>query len=240
MAVTTTVQQILDAAYAKSLKNRPGTIATESTELLQVVQRALNGIYALAARINPLFFASSSNVTLAAGSWARPETAESIFRIEGGTVAPTTPAVATGAEVVVVPFDDRQAESGKPAVYRYGQKFFTAGNASDPVNNDLMFYYSKRPSTLSALTSTLDAMWTEQFNELLVLEVAIYLALKDTRGDEIGVLSQDRDRWANQFMAFLEHEVAIERRRHGHIRRFNTETLVPLNRLLAGGNAAVG
>lgn len=234
MAVTTTVQDILDGAYSKSTKNRPGTIATEATELVDVVQRSINGLYAIAARVNPLFFASTQNVTLATG-WARPETAESVFRVEGGTNPPTTPNVATGTEVVVVPFDDRAAEPLKPAVYRYGQKYYTAGNALDPVNNDLMFYFSKRPSTLTVVASVLDAQWVEQFNELLMLEVAIYLALKDNRGDEVMLLKQERDRWATQFLAFLEHETANERRRTGHIRRINTEMLQSFGRMLAGG-----
>jgi hypothetical protein len=227
MAVTTTVQDIFEAAYSRSTQNMPGTIATESTELLAVVQRALDGCYAMAARINPTFFAASASVTPpgAATPWARPETAESIFRIEDN---------ADASEVVVVPYDDRTAESGLAAVYEWGQGFYEAGNAGDPdpATVTLDFYYSKRPDTLTAITDTLDDMWTEQFNELLVLEVAIYLATKDgaaqSRGNEMQVFVAERLRWANRFTAFLEHATPIQRRRYGHVRRFNTEAMLPV------------
>lgn len=322
MAVTTTPQMILDAAYAKSMKNKPGTIATETTELLQVVIRALRGIYAFAARVNPTFFAVKEPVNESTGTWPRPANAESVFRIEGqvpvaaaavagantgngtvGSIAATRLGVAetitltatavptvfsvvgsvTGAladatvgtaytssvigflisagsaafvendsftiavtletaEVVLVPFDDRKAEEGKPSLYAFGQTYHAAGNATDPLGS-LDFFYSKRPSDPASLGATLDELWTEQFNELLVLETAIYLAVKDAgsgREAEMAALKLDRDHWAKLFVAFLEHADANERRRYGHIRRINTSTLVPLSSILAGGTAAVG
>ena len=237
MAVTTTPRMILTAAYSKSMKNKPGTIATESTELLQLVIRATRGLYAFAARINPTFFAESADVAFSAPGWARPQTAESVFRIEA--LGSTVPATAAGTEIVVVPFDDRTAESAMPGVYQIGQIYRSAGNAADPTGGSLRFFYSKRPTDPATLDATLDALWVEQFNELLSLEVAIYLATKDERAGELNALIGDRDRWAQMFVAFLEHETANERRRWGHIRRFNTNTLVPVGSLLAGGSKAV-
>jgi hypothetical protein len=232
MAVTTTPQDILEAAYAKSLKNRAGTIATETTELLQVVIRALRGLYAFAARINPAFFGDTATVAEASG-WPRPPGAESVFRIEFNA--------SPNAEVVVVPFDDRTAEEGLPAVYSFGQYYQSAGNALDPTTEALDFYYAKRPDDPASVTATIDPLWVEQFNELLILEVAIYLAQKDLgesgRADELKVLMADRDRWLNLFVAHLEHETANERRRSGHVRRFNTNWMVPLNSLVAGGTS---
>ncbi len=235
MPVTTTPRMILEGAYAKSTKNKPGTIATESTELLQVVIRSMRGLYAVAARVNPTFFAEEATVAAVSGAWPRPELAESIFRIERTTTT-TGGTGSAGDEVVVVPFDDRKAESGIGAVYRIGQNFKSAGNAPDPTGGDLKFFYSKRPTDPANLDATLDALWTEQFNELLILEVAIYLALKDARADEVVALRSDRDTWVRLFVAFLEHSEVNERRRHGHVRRFNTNTLVPITSLLAGGS----
>jgi hypothetical protein len=223
MAVTTTVQMILNAAYSRSTQNNPGTIATESTELLAVVQRALDGCYAFAARINPTFFAETADVVGAAGIWVRPELAESIFLIEE----------ADATEVVVVPYNDRTAEELLPSLYEFGQNFYKAGNAADPGDTDsLTFYYAKRPDTLTTLDDTLDAMWREQFNELLVNEVAIYLATKDgaaqSRANELQVFVAERLRWANRMSAHLEHATANLRRRYGHVQRFNTEALLPI------------
>lgn len=225
MAVITTVQDILEIAYSKSTQNNPGTIATESTELLNVVQRMLDGCYAIAARINPIHFAEKATVAGAAGAWPRPEGAESIFQLQDN---------ADDSEIVVVPWDDVTAESGIAAVYEWGQSFYPAGNANDPdpALDSINFFYSKRPTLLTTLTDVLDTLWEEQFNELLALEVAIYLATKDMgtqgRDGELKVYDAERTKWANRFIAFLEHSTANVRRRHGHIRRINTNTLVPL------------
>jgi hypothetical protein len=229
MAVTTTVQNILDGAYGKSLKNKPGSIATESSELLSVVIRAMQGLYAYAARINPTFFAESAAVAYSAPGWARPQTAEAIFRIENPSAV----------EVVVVPYDQRSAEPGMPAVYRFGQIFRPASASSpNPQSGNLTFFYAKRPTSPANLAATLDALWAEQFNELLMLEVALYLALKDGRADEMPRLATQRDQWLKLFTAFLEHETVNERRAYGHIIRFNSPTLVPLTALLAPSQAA--
>ena len=227
MAVTTTVQDILNAAYSRSTQNNPGTIATESTELLAVVQRAIDGCYAFAARINPTFFGDTLAVTPPGAStpWARPEAAEAIFRIEDD---------ADDSEVVVVPYDDRTAESGLAAVYEWGQAFYEAGNAGDPdpATDTLNFFFAKRPDTLTVVGDTLDSMWREQFNELLVVEVAIYLATKDgaaqSRQNELQVMVAERLRWANRFAAHLEHATTNLRRRYGHVQRMNTEALLPI------------
>lgn len=226
MAVTTTALDILIGAYARSSKNTPGTIATEATELLTLVWRAMAGLYAFAARLNPTFFADATDVAFSGTGWLRPAAAESVFRIED----------ASGHEIIVVPLDDRQADVGLPAVYRWGQVYRSAGNATDPTAGSLRFFYATRPAPLPTLTDPLDALWTESYNALLIDEVAIYLALKDGRLEELDALTGSRDRWAQLFAAFLEHETANERRRFGTVRRIATNTLVPIGSLLAGGS----
>lgn len=220
-----TVQQILTGAYGHSTKNTPRRIATEETELFQMVIRATRGLYSFAARVNPIFFATTSTVTGVAGAWTRPVDAESIFRIEDDD----------DAEVAVVPFDDKTAEPSMPAVYELGQVFRTGGAAIDPAaTDDLTFFYSKRPTSPASLSDSIDASWPEQFNELLMLEVAIYLALKDGRGDELPTLMTARDKEVQLYVAFLEHATVNMRRRWGTIQRFNSPTLVPLMSILAG------
>jgi len=322
MAVTTTPTDLIEAAYAKSMKNNPGQIATETTELLQVVVRMLRKFYSIAARVNPLYFADTEVVapTASGDGWTRPEGAESIFRIEkkkagtpvytadntgdgvvtvtvgpdavlgayvlectaeagnGGTFKLTDPAgviaaadvavgtlhtttgelnvlVADGAEdwdtgdiititvtdqeVVVVPENDRGAESGLPAVYRKGKTFYAAGNTYDPVEtalgDSLTFWYSKRPDDPASVDGVVDLSWEEAYNELVILEIALYLSNKDGRNEEMAQLASERDEWLRLFIMFLEHETSNERRRYGHLRRFNTQSLVPLNDLMIGG-----
>ena len=230
MAVTTTPEELMEAAYSKSTKNNPGAIATESTELFELVIRMLRKFFSVAARVNPLYFAGSSVVAApgAATGWDRPEGAESVFRIEE----------AGGTEVVVVPHDDRACESGLPAVYRLGKSYYTAGNAGDPdpATDALTFWYSRRPTDPTNFTSVIDSQWEEAYNELVVLEIAAYLAHKDGRAEELQMLIKDRDEWLRLFIMFLEHETSNERRRYGHLRRFNTQSLVPISDLLVGGS----
>ncbi len=222
--MATTVQQILDMAYAKSMQNNPGIIATESVELLGVVQRMLDGCFAVAARVNPIMFAETADVTPAANAWARPADAESIFLVEK----------ASGDVVAVVPYDDQSAESALPSIYEYGQAFYTARGMTDPddTTDVLTFYYARRPDILTAVTDTLDAMWPEQFNELLALHVAKYLATKDSgtdgRTQELTVLTGEITAWANRYIAFLEHATSNTRKRHSHMKRINTYSYIPI------------
>ncbi|MCL7965369.1 MAG: hypothetical protein M8858_08125, partial [marine benthic group bacterium] len=75
--------------------------------------------------------------------------------------------------------------------------------------------------------------WREDFNELLILEVAIELSAKDGRTDEVAALMQDRNGWLVQFVSFLQHSTSGLRRRHGHRKHINIEQLLPL---VAGGS----
>lgn len=241
--MATTVQQVLDAAYGRSKKNDPGVDASETGELLPLVKRSMYGIFALAARVNPTLLAASEVISPGAGGWSRPSLAELVWRIEGqGTSGGN---VSDGDKVIVVPQDDLEADTTQPAVYRYGGVYYPAGNANDPNTTDeLEFFYAKRPefgtgddATADTLDDELDPLWPEFYNDLVILDVAIYLALKDDRRAEVGALRDERDHWARLFIAFLEHETANVVRRKGKIRRFTQETLVPISELLAGGSS---
>lgn len=225
--MSTTPQQILNGAYGKSTKNQPGTIATEATELLAVVTRALRGLYAAAARVSPSFFGIVVTVPKDAGtsSWPRPTDAESVFRAE----------LPDGSPVAIVPFDDRTVESALPSIYPMGSSYYPAGLPTDPAG-DLRLYYSKLPDAPAGLATTIDGTWPEQFNELLILETAIYLATKDGgsgRESELQVLLQDRNRWLALFVAHLEHATAGMQRRWA-LRPTDLQGLMPL---LAGAAA---
>ena len=226
MAATTTVQDILDGAYAQSTKNQPGTIADEATELFGVVQRKLQGLYAFAARVNPLHFAIQDDVTGVGGVWERPEAANAIIRIED----------ASFVEVVVVPFDDRLAADPKPALYEFGGNFIVSPLQDSPPGDtdDLTFWFSKRPDEPNPadLTGVLDPDWDDAYNDLLIFEVAIYLAMKDGRSEEVTMLKAERNTWAQIFASYLQHSTANLQRRFGHQRVINVETLLPM---LSGG-----
>lgn len=225
----TTAQDIIEAAYAKSAKNRPGTIANESVELVGLVNRAMQGLYSFAARINPTFFAEEQLLDPTASGWPRPGAAEMVYRIEK----------TDGAEVKVVPFNDRRIAHPKPAVYAFAQHYRSAGNANDPTSEQLRFFYGRAPNPVANIPDPLDGQWQERFNELLVLEVAIYLGIKDAqagREAEVAHHKEERDRWAILFASFLEHETVGAMSARGHVQKFNTQSLVPIGSLLAGGS----
>lgn len=222
MPVTTTPQDIITAARLRSIKP---TSATDATELKEVVVRALRGIYSVAARVNPFFFGDTETVVFGSGGWARPANSESIVRVELETEG--------GAEVAVTELDDKLAEAGMPSVYRFAQKYRTVGRANDPeAADDLVFWFAKIPDTPANIAAPLDQTWVEHFNELLILETAIYLALKDRRFDEVGELKPARNDWARLFIQFLEHETVTISRRFGQFNRYTVADLLPM---LAGG-----
>ncbi len=212
----TTPRDILIAAYGLSNQNQPETIASESTELLDVVVRAGRGLWAFAARINPEFFGATVDVPFAAPGWARPGTAELVWRIENPV----------GKEVVVVPRSDLKADLARPAVWTLGQIYRSAGNPLDPINGNLTFFYSQVFPKPDTLDTAISALWPTQYDQLLILEAGLYLALKDGRGDEMGSLSGQRDSWAQLFAAFLEHETTNRVYRYGSVRTFNVPALI--------------
>ncbi len=207
---------IIAAAIGRSTKNRSDILADNATELLRVVKASLSGAYSIAAEVNPQFFGVAESIAFAAGGWARPVEAENIFRIQNPALA----------EVVVVPYDDQAAETAKPAVYHFGQKFITAGNAGDPIAGNLTFFYSKRAPAIATIDTAIEAAWPSQYDELLVGDIATYLSLKDGRTDEARTLAEERNRWLVLFVKFLEHETTNTRHRFGHRRTFNTQSIV--------------
>lgn len=212
----TTGQEIIEAGYGKSTKNRPATIATDGVELLGVLNRAIAKYFSKLARANPVLIADAATVTFNVG-WTRPAAAASIMRIE------TT----TGSEVKVVPFNDRLAEATLPSVYRLARTFYSAGNANDPTSGDLVFIYAKFPTMLGSLAAQIDAAWPEFFNECLNLEIALYLANKDGRNDELAGLEAERDEWTKLLLEYAEHETANESRRFDLLNKFQTQARRP-------------
>jgi hypothetical protein len=220
-----TPREIFDAAYSTSKLNQPGTTASETGELLPLLNRSLRGLFAEAARVNRKIFATRATVAYATDGWPRPTGAEMILRIEAGA-GMTAPggAIATGTQIIEVPFDQRNAEPGKPSIYALGQRYYTAGTTMDPTGGSLVFFYSARPATVSTLTSQMDALWPTQFDSLLVLDVAVYLARKDggeRRMAELAAFGEEYQREHARFIQWLEHESLTEVKMYGHYNRIN-------------------
>lgn len=232
--MATTVEQLIRAAYATSRKNQPGVTASDTGELLPLVQRTLRGLFAEGARINREFFGARRVVAFDAtvGGWKRPVGTDSISLILSGTGATRGDgaALALGTRVADVPFDQRWTEPGLPSGYWYGQVFYPSGNAPDPVGGNLEIYCSTRPRDLSGLIGdpggTIDPLWPEEYNTLLILKVAAYLARKD--GDRDAEVASFEAEYATEFarfQQFLTFETITEVRSSGHFNRVNTPGL---------------
>lgn len=211
-----TVRDLLDAAYNRSKYNQPGLMATEATELLKVVQRSLRKRFAQAVRVNRFYFGVTTTVAAAAGKWLRPADAASIYRIEHGTVP-----------VVVVDFEDPNAEKGEPSVYEFGQAFHPVAASGLAGTEALTFSYSRRASVPQNINAAVDPAFPADFHDLLILDVAIYLAQKDGRMPEVQALMAERAEWEQLYAHALEHATPSLRKRNGKAQQFNTHRMEP-------------
>ncbi|HJX74918.1 MAG TPA: hypothetical protein VJ247_01095 [Gaiella sp.] len=191
-----TPNDILAAALAFSTKNRPEWITSKSGELVETVMRAMRGLYLFGASVNPSYFAEKADVAAAAGSWARPATANAVILIRN-------PA---GQEVIVVPENQQDADRSRPALFQRGLQYFGAGGPLDPVAGALTFTYAKKATKPATADAAFDASWNTDFDGLLATETAIYLAIQDGRIDEASAYVGSRDAWAKQFAAWLDIE----------------------------------
>lgn len=198
-----TVQEILNAAYAKSLYNRSLNV-TEGAAVVGVVARALLKYVVQGAAINPEFFGDAVAIPEVAGTWARPADAISVYWVED----------AAGEQVIVLTTWDRRAHEFEPAIHLVGRLYQGVGQSTDPTGS-LTFYYVPEPELPAALADEVDANWPEAFNNLLILEVMIHLASQEksrmVEGGDLAKWQADLATEVAIFEAFLRQETV----RHG-------------------------
>lgn len=225
-----TPRQILAAAYTRSKRNKGSADIDEATEGVRLVQYALDRLYTLTARINPEYFLADLTVSINSGKWALPSKVESLLRIER----------AGGAEVVIVPFDDRAMFAGiKPAVYFSGRGYKSAGNVNDPVAENLNFFFAPGAPVVTIDADIDETAWPAQHSDLLVDECAVYLSLKDVRiGEDLAPLKEERNDKARLYVAHLEHVNRTRVKRTGILPYVPGATIQNALALLAGNGGA--
>jgi hypothetical protein len=205
--VVSIAQDVILAALARSSKNQSTYLATNASELLSALNRSLRGAYAIASRVSPEYVGVIVAVTGVSGVWARPAAAEQVWWVEK----------TNGTEVAVVPPSERAAEAGRPSVYRIGRNYYTVGRTvpvADPTPTEVLnFYAAMRPAALATITDALPATWDDAYDNLLVLDLALYLALKDGRLEELGALRTERQAWLSLYVNFVATESTVLRRR---------------------------
>lgn len=224
-----TYEEIINAAWGLSTKNVPGKTASEHPELTGVVHRSLKAVYQIAASINAPFFGAQQSVAGSGGSWTIPTRAEQVFYIENPS----------GDEVIVVRYDERDVDTQKPAVYQLGLEVFPAGNTPDPdpAADELLFFYAEDPGAApTGVTDSLPTSWDDSHEDLLILQVGIYLARKDSgpRQGELQALIGERDRELARFVRKVESFQSNIVSRFPGRRISNTESIVSHRELLSG------
>lgn len=209
-----TPQEIILAAYGYSKHNTRGKIASEEGELLPLVNRRMAAYFAEAARENQAVFAIRHTKAYSGdvSGWPRPLELESVIGAEFDD----------GETITIVAWDQRHIEPSKPCIYALGQVYYPAGGDNDPTSDDdIVFVGPKVAAVVEALDDSLDALWPRQFSTLIALDVALYLARKDGRQNELDALKAERDDWHARWLLWLGHENAAAAQAHTTQRRAN-------------------
>jgi hypothetical protein len=175
----TIVQTILEAAYARSVVNDPGKLATDQ-ELWEQGSRTFQRLYAVWAASNRDPAASQVILTMAGSppNAALPADVIDVIRCED----------ASGGRVTVCRLDEK--DRGwviAPAVYRLGASLVSRGKTGDPgigpVSGTVYVYVLDTPAAWTGLAVVLDTRFPARFHDLVILELAVYLSIKDDERD---------------------------------------------------------
>lgn len=216
----------ITAAVATSYRNLGDVGADPTTELLGVLTRLFAGYYADAFDQNPAVMGKRANVSWnTSGYWVKPDDQLALYQLK----------TATGVDVFVVPFDDLQAETSEACVYRLGNNYYPAGNANDPSNVALTFYYQPIPPTFTATTDTPPAEWPLHFDQRVVTDLAVYLAGKDGRPDDVQRLQAEASAWADLWRRWLGAADVNTIRRFSVPQQVPTPSVVPVGVRGGGG-----
>lgn len=218
--MATTVNDLIRAAIATSRHNvRDGTAS--DAELIALIGDLLEQYMTEGAALNRRFFGARFVVDFDAelGGWRRPPEATRVDYMLAGTGMQNRSGlpISQGTEIIDLPIDQRSTEQGRPAVYQWGQVWYSAGRPSDPASGELVILGSRRPSRPETVESPIDPLWPEMHNPLLKWNLALYLAQKDGERDaEVALFTRLRDEAHALFVAFLKAESTTEVRAYGH------------------------
>lgn len=199
------VQAIIDAAVTRSASAQPDMLTVDAPELVRIVSRALSNLYLLAARRRSVNFGATATAVLTAGSpsgWPYPADALSVLRVEA-LASVTVSALAEGTEIAVTRLDDQQGMAPMPSVYEFARRLVSCGGADDPVNQDLRIFYAAAAPPLTDTADPLPDALPEQFYPLLELPLAIYIARKEGRADDLAVFQEELATESAYFDAWL-------------------------------------
>lgn len=184
--MSTTVQQIIESAVARSTANDPGKLTVDG-ELIPKLNRRYQSIFARMALVGGDNLVAKTTLTFASSppSVTLPTDIVDIVRLETNA----------GARTYLVPIRDKDRTwVMAPAVFRQGNSIVSLARSGDPIAGDTWtLFYKDAPATLSALSSTLDTRYPVRYEDALVIDLALYMAVKDENRDaqRIGALQNE-------------------------------------------------
>jgi hypothetical protein len=181
--MASTVETIIQLGFSKSSAARPESFEVTS-ELIARVGQCLREMFQVIARENPYVIGTSESVSFDGTGWPRPTDSMRVIKVlaNAGTIA--TPALSTGTEIKIVPYDDQLFYEGYASVTELGQRFISTGQSMDPSSGTLLIVYARAPEIPEAAEDTIDAMFPEFFDDILQTDIAAYLAYKERRKED--------------------------------------------------------
>lgn len=212
-----TAAEYFAQAMSASYRNRGEVLAARVPEMLQQLTLLFRGYYATAAGLNPSAFGKKVAQPWDAGGsrWAFPDDCDTIYLLEQG-----------GQEVVPVPFNDREAEPSEKCVYPLGGYFYKAGLTTDPASSALLIYYAPVPPSFTATGDSPPAEWNEQYDQMVVADLALWLASKDGRPEDVATAEADAKKWAKLYTDWLQRQLTPLVQRYGMPTVVPTQTIV--------------
>ena len=192
-----TAEAIIAVAYGRSKRADPNRGDTTSEELIVKLNEVIGTYFQEAAKINKAFFGKRVTVPYddELYGWARPDLRPRRSRgsrTERARRSPTCRST-TGRR--------------KRARASTGTAASTTGRTrrGSPAG-DLTFFCSRRPVDVAVVEDEIDEAWPHGHEPLLALELAIYMAMKDNRDQDLPALETQRQRQAARFGMFIAHE----------------------------------
>lgn len=167
-------QQLIESAYARSVANDAGKLASDG-ELLLHLNRKYQFLYAIMA------IAGGDNA-LQSAQLALVGSPAAIGLPGAGDIIDIKRAEKTdGSKIYIIPADEKDRTWHlAPAMYRQGNQLVSRGKVGDQVAGDsFVLYYLDAPGALVTLASITDPRFPVRFEDILVLDLAIYMSTKD-------------------------------------------------------------
>lgn len=190
----TTAQSLIESGYARSTANDAGKLASDG-ELLLHLNRKYQSLYAIMALFGGDNALAKTTLVLAGApaAAALPVDVIDIRRLEQ----------LSGEKAYLIPADEKDRSWHlAPAFYRQGNSLVSCGRTGDlGIGGSVVVFHLDSPAALAALASTTDPRFPVRYEDILVLDLAIYLSSKDAGRSE-KEYKQLKDEYADAMTMF--------------------------------------